>query len=166
MPPKRIFKIIAPKRTGKKAFAKDYPPILPPTKETKVLPPKEATPISPPKKAGKEITPDVQAAMDRPPPTKTTPTARRSLFPWLALGFGPAKTSGDGLKCGINALHRSYRDARDALAAPGAARIKHVTQKDFRDLLGSDITRRLSRNSWSSSKGLKVGRSVECPKNK
>ncbi|KAE9364251.1 hypothetical protein N431DRAFT_563613 [Stipitochalara longipes BDJ] len=102
--------------------------------------PKKATAKkAPPKEKTIVVPDDVQDIMNTLPPTSTgSLAARNSLFPYLALGFGPVKTSGTGLMCGVNSLWCSYKHARETLAAPGDPPIaKHKTQKEFEALLKS-----------------------------
>lgn len=87
------------------------------------------------------IPPAVRAVMNQPPPTQTNSTHRHLLLPYLALGFAPTPTSGASHECGLRALCRAYRDARDALRAPGTPKIKHATLVDFRNLLDSEVYR-------------------------
>ena len=87
------------------------------------------------------IPPAVRAVMDQPPPTQTNSTHRHLLLPYLALGFAPTPTSGANYECGLRALWKAYRDARDALRAPGTPSLKHATLTDFRNLLGSEVYR-------------------------
>lgn len=96
------------------------------------MPPKGSQPAPIPPK-------EVLAAWRRPIPISTTTRTRNSLLPYLALGFTPTHTSGHGLLCGTNALHRSYRDARIALRAPSDPPLRHPTQREFRDLLDGPI---------------------------
>ncbi len=87
------------------------------------------------------IPPAVRAVMNQPPPTQTNSTHRHLLLPYLALGFAPTPTSGASHECGLRALCRAYRDARDALRTPGTPNLKHATLVDFRNLLDSDVYR-------------------------
>jgi hypothetical protein len=82
----------------------------------------------------------VSAAAKLPIATSIPQIARNSLLPYLALGFTPVKTSGGGNLCGINALQRSFKEARIALNPPGTPKIKnadHIGQAGFRKLLRS-----------------------------
>ncbi|PMD37690.1 hypothetical protein L207DRAFT_586027 [Hyaloscypha variabilis F] len=118
--------------------AKKSPPKKDPPKPR--VYPKSVPPKNIPAKTGNAVPREVQDAQNRPPATRTTPISRNTLLPWLALGFGPVKTSGARLLCGINALWRSYIDARDALLAPGAVPIaRHKTQRDWLELRNSQI---------------------------
>jgi hypothetical protein len=81
--------------------------------------------------------------MNQPPPTQTNSTHRHLLLPYLALGFAPTHTSGANYECGLRALLRAYRDARDALRPPGAPVPRHATLTDFRNLLDSEVYRNI-----------------------
>ena len=89
------------------------------------------------------IPPPVRAVMNQPPPTQTNSTHRHLLLPYLALGFAPTHTSGANYECGLRALLRAYRDARDALRPPGAPVPRHATLTDFRNLLDSEVYRNI-----------------------
>lgn len=43
---------------------------------------------------------------------------RLALLPWLAMGFGPVRTSASGLMCGLYALSKAFNAAQEALKAP------------------------------------------------
>jgi hypothetical protein len=60
-----------------------------------------------------------------------------ALLPWLALGYGPVRTSGKDKQCGIRALWRSFIDARETLKSEGET-LKLVTQAQFVKWMGSD----------------------------
>ena len=82
--------------------AKKSPPKKDPPKPR--VYPKSVPPKNIPAKTGNAVPREVQDAQNRPPATRTTPISRNTLLPWLALGFGPVKTSGARLLCGINAV--------------------------------------------------------------
>ena len=70
------------------------------------------------------------------PPLRLTDEAAPALLPWLAMGFAPVKTSGKDEMCGVYALWRAFREAREALKDPGE-KIKHISQATFLGFLGS-----------------------------
>jgi hypothetical protein len=115
---------------------------MPPKKVDKKSGKAEKAPAKPEKAKPKykkptPMPPDIREAMGKPIPTRTSASTRNSLFPYLALGFTPVETSARGWLCGVNALWRSYRNARDALKSPDDEPIKHATQKVFQGLLRS-----------------------------
>jgi hypothetical protein len=89
------------------------------------------------------IPPAVAEVMNRPPPTQTNSTHRHLLLPYLALGFAPTSTSGANYECGLRALCKSYRDAREVLRASGAPTLRHASLIDFRALLNSEVYRNI-----------------------
>jgi hypothetical protein len=81
--------------------------------------------------------PDIKYSGQPLPQLRAKNDVLMAFLPWLALGFAPTKTSGAGSLCGLRALWRAFRDARDALKAPGAPPIGHFTQTQFKGLLGN-----------------------------
>lgn len=71
------------------------------------------------------------------PPLRLTEDARLALLPWLAQGFCPVQTPGKGHLCGLFALWRAFREARDALNLTGE-KIQHIPQRRFREFLNGD----------------------------
>jgi hypothetical protein len=103
-------------------------PKKPATSKSK-LPPKETEQMGP--------LPDVNYSGQPLPQLRAENDVRMAFLPWLALGFAPTKTSGAGGLCGLRALWRAFRDARDALKTPGAPTIDHFTQAQFKGFLGN-----------------------------
>jgi hypothetical protein len=71
------------------------------------------------------------------PPLRLTDEAAPALLPWLAKGFTPVKTSRKDELCGVYALWRAFREAREALKSPGE-KIKHLSQTTFLGFLGGE----------------------------
>jgi hypothetical protein len=101
-----------------------------------------------------KVTPEVQEAKKFVVPTRVTADARNSLLPYLALGFTPVKTSGVQQLCGINALWRSFKEARIALQPPNGPDIRHLTQKDFKDLLSGKVYEELADEYLENNLGV------------
>ncbi len=89
---------------------------------------------------------EVKDAWKQPIPTRVTAVVRNTLLPYLTLGFTPVKTSGGGQLCGINALWKSFREARIALQSPDAPSIRHLTQQNFKDMLNSKLYKEIVAN--------------------
>jgi hypothetical protein len=99
--------------------------------------PKKGSKKTPSAKIPEPVLPDEEHSECPLPPLALGDDAKMALLPWLARGFAPTRTSGQGKLCGLNALWRAFRDARDAMKVPGSAKIRHITQAQFKAFLSS-----------------------------